>query len=357
MQSRQLVVPFFIIAAIAALMLLRQQSADEETVATIIPVRTSVLTSDLPQKRLQIAGTTQSAESALLRFQVSGRVTEKLVKLGDQIQKGDVLAKVYNPELEPLAQRAKDNLKRAQAEAEQADNDFARVEALYKAQAVTKQEWENAKTRLTAASTGVDAANAELQRANQVSKELNLVAPFSGSVTNILIDVGEVVSSGTPAMRLSNPEAVELKLPVSDKLIRQIVEGQTVFVKPALDPNAQPIQGQISEISPFREQGSLPEIVVALDAQAMAPGTAVNAYLTITASSGINLPLRSVLMTGSNTVAVYRVRNEVASLVAIRPLAIDSKYVTIEGELEPGDEVVTEGLAQLYNGAQVEVLK
>ncbi len=357
MQSRRLVIPFFLIAAIAALLLLRQQTADEETPNTVIPVRTAVLTGDLPQKRLQIAGTTQSAETALLRFQVSGRVTEKPVKLGDQINKGDILAKVYNPELEPVAQRAKDNLKRTKAQAEQANNDFQRVDALYKEQAVTQQEWENAQTRLTAASTAVDAANAELTRANQVSGELSLVAPFSGSVTDILIDVGEVVSSGAPAMRLSNPEAVELKLPLSDKLISEIKVGQTVLVKPALDPNAQAIQGQISEISPFREQGSLPEAVVSLDAQAIAPGTAVNAFVMTTAASGISLPLRSVLMTGENTVAVYRVRDNVASLVAIRPLAIDSKFVTIEGELAAGDEIITEGLAQLYDGAHVEVLK
>jgi len=172
-------------------------------------------------------------------------------------------------------------------------------------------------------------------------------------VTEVLIDIGEVVTAGTPAIRLSNPEAVELKLAVSDATLSQLQIGQTVTVNKSLEPLSDPIEGMVTEISPFKEAGSLPQVVVTLDANKIAPGVAVSAAIDITARRGIGVPIQSVLMTGENTTAVYKVQDGKAKLLPVRPLRITSSQVILENGLNDGDMIVVEGLSKLFDGAKV----
>lgn len=351
------VIPLFIVSLLVVAYLIPFKDEEEIIEETVVSVRTQTITEEPPLELLQISSTTKSAETAVLRFQVSGRIIAKNFKLGDKIDKGDVLAKVYNPELEPITQRAKVNLARVASEAQQSKRDFDRLNELYKQKAVTRQEWEQAKTLFKSAEKSQAAANAELKRAQQVSKELELVAPFAGIVTEVMINVGEVVTVGGAAVRISNPSAVELRLPISDRLIKQLSVGQMVWVDRALEPNDEKVEGTIIEISPYREQGSLPEVLVALDAQEIGPGEAVNVFLSIKASSGISLPISSVIMTGETTTAVYRVVDGRATLVAIRPLRVGANYVLVDQGVMPGDALVTQGIANLYDGVKVQVMQ
>lgn len=355
MDTRRHVIPLFIVAALLAIALLITNKSEQQQADPVITVRTATLSGDLPIRRLQISGTTQSAETAMLRFQVAGRVTEKRVRLGEIVSKGAVLARLYNPEFEPMITSAKENLARFTTEMSQLKRDFARVDVLYQQRAVTLQEWEIARTRLIASEKTESAAKSELNRATKVASELSLVAPFDGVVTDILIDVGEVLMSGSPAIRLSNPDLVELKLAVSDTILGQVKLGQLVQVNRALRASDidTDIEGIVSEISPHRERGSLPEIIVRLNAAEIGPGIAVNAKLEVLSSRGLNVPMRSVLMTGEDSIAVYRVSNGIANLVPIRALRISTNSIEIDQGLDQGDAVVIEGVPQLFDGAKV----
>ena len=353
MENKRFVVPALILSAAVAVVVLIAKKPEIEEAPTLISVRTSSVSPDKPKQTMVLAGTTRSAETTLLRFQVGGRVDSKSVKLGDKLKKGAVIAKIYNPELEPLKDAATNNLARLTAEAEQAQRDLLRIEQLYSQQAVTEQEWETAKTRLSATNNAKLTAQAELERATQLAKELVLTAPFDGSITEILIDVGEVVQGGAPAVRISNSNAVELKLAMGDSILRQLALGQEVSVRSTLDPALPSSMGVISELSPYREPGSLPEVIISLDSREISPGVPVNAEIQVEAIRGIGLPLRSVLMTGQDTVAVYRVEEGVAKLVPIRPVSISTTSVVIEDGLNAGDDIVIEGLSQLYDGASV----
>ena len=74
-------------------------------------------------------------------------------------------------------------------------------------------------------------------------------------------------------------------------------------------------------------------------------------------ANGISVPMAAVLMTGEDNIAVYRVNDKVAELVAIRPLKMTSSNLIIEQGLQAGDQIVTEGIAKLYDGASVEIVQ
>ena len=333
------------------------QYEPQEEVVKAIPIEVYTIDSDEATETIQIPGTTQSGESVLLRFQVSGRIIEKNVRLGDRVKKGDVLAIVDNPEIEPLALRAAQNLEQLEVQYRQARRDFKRIDELYQEQAVTTQEWEQVKTRLDSSRTAASVARAESVRADRLFEELQLLAPFDGLVTEILVDEGDVVQSGTPVARISNPAVVELEIAVSDAVVANLTTGKPVEVTRSLQPNAPSLQGVIADISPFRERASLPQVVIALDAADISPGVAVSAKLKITRTQGLMVPISAVLMTGEDSSAVYRVDAGTASLVPVRPLRIGSDSVLVDAVLEAGDDVVVAGIKNLYHGAAVRVLQ
>jgi len=348
-----LIVPISLVVFLLLAASARDTSPEKRPSDTAIVVRTTEVSTELPIETINIAGITEAADSTLVRFQVGGRVTKKSVRLGDNVEQGSPIASLYNPELEPTKEAARNNLNRLNTQLEQAERDFKRLDGLFKQEAVTRQEWETAKTQVLAATNAKDAAQAELDRASQLTSESVLVAPFSGAVTKVMIDIGEVVTPGSPAIRLSNPSAVELKLAVSNVTLSQLKIGQQVKVTKSLEPQADSITGTITEISPFQEAGSLPQIIVSLNADEIAPGVAVSTAIEITAKRGVGVPIQSVLMTGDNTTAVYRVQDGRAELLPVRPLRITNSSVILEEGLNQGDVIVIEGLSKLFDGAKV----
>lgn len=324
---------------------------------------------------IRVGGTTKSAETAQLRFQVSGRVIEKKVRLGDSVIKGQVLVVLDNPEIAPLERRATQNLAQLEVQVMQAKRDFDRINGLYEEQAITKQEWEQVNTQYKSTRTLVEAARAELQRASRLADELALTAPFDGVVTDIHIDEGEVIQVGAPALRLSNPDSVELQLALSDSVIGKLSKSQAVRVYRSLGDSSDVIVGVIVDISPYREQGALPKVVIVLPEAQIRPGVAVTAELDVQSDLGLRIPINAVVMTGEDSAGVYYVSDlnvssnnatsskvkssqngqKIVKLIPVTPLKIGDSTVLIDSQLKPGDQVVTAGVAQLYDGARIRI--
>ena len=108
-----------------------------------IPVRVISMGEEKPQVFRSFTGTTRAVQRVTVRSQVSGRLLEVAVSLGDKVTKGTVLARLYNPEASPLALAAKQSWQQAKVQSAQRQRDFDRVSTLYETGAATKQEFEN----------------------------------------------------------------------------------------------------------------------------------------------------------------------------------------------------------------------
>ena len=334
------------------------KDADEQESVNSVAVGVYVVNDVAVTETIVLPGTTQSAERTVLRFQVSGRVKDKKVRLGEPVKKGDALVVLDNPEIQPLAAQATQNVQRLQTVLSQAKREFARMNILYKEQAVTKQEWETRKTAEKSAQEAVNAAIAAQERTSRLAQELTLIAPFDGVITDISVDHGDVVQAGSQAMSISNPDVLELKLTLSDQMIAKLSPGQVVRVKPALGGDrALFINGKIHDISPFRGQGALPQVVVSLPVSAIKPGVAVSAELDVVSDAGLNIPLKAIVMTGQNSSAVYVLKKDQVQLLPIRPIKISSASVLVDSGLSVGDRIVVAGMSQLYDGATVSVVE
>ena len=356
---KKIIITIAVVAIVASVIVtvLLFKHEKESPAADVVPVNVYQLKEVAATQTVTVAGTTKSAERAVLRFQVSGRVSSKQVRLGDKVSAGQTLIELYNPEVQPLAALASKRLQQAEVQLSQAQRDYRRLNQLYKEQAVTQNEWEQAKTAFDSAKSSVSVAQADVQRADRLAQELVLNAPFDGVVTEINVDQGETVQIGTVALQLSNPDSVELEMALSSSVVSKLAQGQEVTVVSTFAELKQPIKGVIKDISPFRERGALPQIIVSLPADQVQPGEAVKAQLQIPSAGGLNVPIKAVVMTGEDSSGVYVVdtQKSVVKLVAIRPLRIDNDSVLVDGALSYGDQLVVAGIAQLYDGARVKI--
>jgi RND family efflux transporter MFP subunit len=155
---------------------------------------------------------------------------------------------------------------------EQADSDYRRSESLYRSQAATGQQLEQARAQrdvtqaqLRAASQDAEAAQGEIQRfqaqraeaeagvaeANVMLSHTVIRAPFSGRVTRKMVDVGDTVSPGKPLFALETPTRPELQAVVSESLLPHLRLGQRLEVR--IDTLDQTLQGIVREIVPIAD--------------------------------------------------------------------------------------------------------
>lgn len=183
----------------------------QRTVADLKPVAATVTTKDMGEARARISGT----------------LTEVLVKEGDYVRKGQLVARVSDPRL-GLESRAYDaQAAAAAAEVARAEGDRARVRTLYEKGIYAKARLEQAEAAAKAARGQMDAYRAQGAASRELSNQGAILAPSAGRVLRADAPAGSVVSagqsvatitSGEPLLRLEIPEAQARALRVGDRI-------------------------------------------------------------------------------------------------------------------------------------------
>lgn len=318
-------------------------------------VRVAEVLDSAGQQSVVILGVASSGDSSSLSFQASGRVVKKLVREGSSIKPDQILAVLDNPDAEPNAQSAQQRYIAAKSGFIRAKADYERFKVLNEQQAITRQEWDQITNSFESARAEQQAALASQQRANQAFDELSLRAPFAGIVTAADFDIGDVIQAGQPVISVANPNVVEVLLTVSPNVLEKINIGDEVGVTRTLQPEVSASIGKVSHRSPFTERASLPQVIVTLDAAEIQPGMPVSVTFSVSSDRKVLLPIRSIIRTGENSAATYLVKDDLVYLKPVTPLQIIGESVAVDADIEVGSLVVTDGVAKLYDLAQVEV--
>lgn len=332
-------------------------AASESSAVNRLPVRVSYVDGNSPSVHQTFIGTSRAANRVTIRSQISGRLLEREVKLGSRVKQGDVLAKVYNPGATPQALAAKQRWQQAQVQVAQAQRDYDRIQSLYKKNVASIQESESARSAVQAARAATDAAESQYQQALQMDAEQTIRAPFAGVITATPVEPGEVIQVGEPLLQLADPSEVEIEIIVSDGAASSVQAGDLLTV---LTPfaSAQQFSGEVHEVTPFRERGALPTVIVRVADAHLKPGTTVHVQFESVLAGQFVLPASSLIKTGRQQSAVYRVTdNNQVELVTVEPLQVIDDRIVINGPLHAQDAVVIAGNHQLYPGADIEVVQ
>jgi RND family efflux transporter MFP subunit len=184
---------------------------------------------------------------ATLSAKVPGRLDWLGVEEGSRVQKGQIIARLEAPDLQANRDQTAVNL-------EQAEADLVRGEALFKEGILDRASLEHLRT-------GKASLVAQLRFMDATLENMVLRAPFTGTVTQKLSEVGETVSPGTAGGAnainavavLADFDSLEVEVEVSENGITKLRKGMPVEVRvDALeaDAGAKPLGGELREIYP-----------------------------------------------------------------------------------------------------------
>ena len=158
------------------------------------------------------------ADRAATLYAMGGRVRSINVNVGDRVNKGDVIITMDND-------MAHDQVAQAEAAYELAHIAFEKQDALWKQQIGSEIQYLQAKSNM-------EQAKAALNTLREQSRLSNITAPFSGTVDDIMVRVGDVSAPGIPAARVVDLSDVQLEADVPEgygKRIKQGAEARVIF--------------------------------------------------------------------------------------------------------------------------------
>ena len=146
---------------------------------------------------LKVSGTIEG-DNVRISFRVGGRIVELLTDEGRVIARGDIVARLDTDELSKIRDEAAASLRAEQYRAELADVDYARLENLFRAGAVSAQKRDAARTKADSTRANVAQLKAQLALAETRLGYANLDSPLNGFVLVKSALPGEVVQPGAP---------------------------------------------------------------------------------------------------------------------------------------------------------------
>lgn len=333
------------------------QAADtpEPAPERAVPVRVASVGQMGESDALRFAGTVRARQRASLTFQVPGVLEGRSVELGEQVSAGQVLARLYNPELEPARDAGRARVGELEAQARQAERDLERAEQLHARGVVSTSEREQQRSRLEGLKAAVLSARAGARQTEQLQVESALRAPFAGRIEAVLVEPGDFIGPGQPVFRLAAEDGLEVEVRVPVSLLGGLETGAPVKVWHSLD--GRELMGRIVEIGRGASQGSaLYPLVVGLEEGQVRTGEAVEVGLTRERAGGLAIPMAAV-MRSAQGLSAFQVKDGRAHRVPVSVRSVQGESALLdEGALQAGDQVVFAGLTRLADGDPVELL-
>ncbi len=317
------------------------------------PVRVvAVALRPLPS-RLVFSGTVQPRVQAELGFRVGGKVTQRLVDIGDHVRSGQVLARLDQGDLKLSQEAAEAALQAALADAGNARADLGRYSRLGRNSAsYLPSQFDKRESASRMAEARVMQAARQVALARSQRSYSDLAADADGVITALPVQVGQVVAAGQAVATLAHTDATEVVVDVPENRLAEVRTATDVGVALWATPG-RALHGRVREVGAFADAASRTFAVKVSVTDA--PDGALAFGMTATVTFGrlgpplVRLPPTALTDRGGQP-AVW-VLDPVLQRAALRPVDVagydDDGALLVRGGLAEGERVVTAGVGQI----------
>lgn len=190
------------------------QKTAVEAKAVTVAVRAS--TAELVDQVFVAEGQALPDRDTLIRTEISGQIAEVLAQKGDDLEAGQVIARIQDGTRTADLTRAQEELNRAQRE-------YDNAVALRERGIATADRVASARATLASAQAGLTAANEAIGKGD-------LTAPFAGRLEELDINEGEFVSAGAQVARIVDNTPLSIRIQVPQQALKDIKVGQEAEV-------------------------------------------------------------------------------------------------------------------------------
>ena len=299
-----------------------------------LPVNMLVAKPENFTETLAVTGSIEANESVVLKSEVSGKITGIFFNEGQRVEKGMLLIKVYDDDLQAQLTKAEANLKLT-------EDLETRQKQMLSTGATSLQEYDVSFANLQSAQADVSLLQAQISKTE-------IKAPFDGTIGFRKVSPGEYITPGIDIASLVNDNPAKIQFTVPEKysqmlgrntIIKYRLEGQpaertaTVYaVAPYIDPTTRTLQ--LKALAPNPNGALIPGAFAKIE------------VLMETQSDVILIPSESILSeSAGQKVYLYKGKN-------VKPVFVETgtrtnNRVEIVRGIATGDTVITTGMMQI----------
>lgn len=256
------VVLAIVVAAIIGFVVLRLQDTPVPEPANAEPVtmqirqsETTVIEPETLRETVKVTGTLVPARQSDVASQASGRVMAVMVRPGDEVNEGDVLAQIDRAplELQLNQQRATANATRAQLNS--SEQSLERTEELARQGLASPSTLEQARSATEALRANLTALESAVAAAELALNNATVRAPLDGIVSSRSVDTGQTVAAGTALFTIVNLDEMEFDATASVTSSARVMRGQPVTVG-VTGLDGQDFDGTVTRVNPVSLSGT-----------------------------------------------------------------------------------------------------
>ena len=345
------------VSAVSFLLALAGCTAHEEQDPRIQPELVRIVTvASTPGSASFFTGVVTARVQSDLGFRVSGKVTERLVNVGQTVKAGQPLLRIDVTDYAHVITTQTQNVQAAKVKAAQAAADEARYRGLVATGAVSASTYDQIKATADAAEAQLAAVEAQAQVAKNQGDYSLLVADADGTIVQTLAEPGQVVAAGQAVVKLAHggPREAAVYLPETIRPALGSVARATLYGKSTSAPTR---LRQLSDAAdPSTRTFEARYVLGGADARAPL-GATVTIQITESASpDSMQVPLAAITDRGKGPgVWTLDKKNSTVSFRRVKVLRIDSEDAVIADGVKPGEEIVALGAHLLSDGQHVRV--
>lgn len=277
------------------------------------------------------------------RARIGGTLTRLLVREGDEVRRGQVVAIVSDQRLALEAQAGAAGVVAAEATAARARADQARFQVLFDRGFLSQARMDQVNAETRAAEAQLRAARSQGGALSEANAQGRVLAPADGRVTRAPVPQGAVVMPGEVVVAIATGARV-LRLELPEEQSTFLREGQDIRILDARNDDA-PLSVRVRQVYPAIENG---RVTADLDAQSL-QGEFVGARVRVLIPAGdrdaIVIPARYLVTRyGVDYVRLVRAQGAVIDAPVQRgaPIPTDAVPDGIEilSGLQPGDVII-----------------
>jgi RND family efflux transporter MFP subunit len=303
------------------------------------------------------SGTLIAERSAQLRPQVGGTVLAVRVRAGDRVAAGQAIAVIDTLVLADQVRSARLGVTSAELAAQTAERNLARSTELHRAGAIAERDLEGARNQSAQAVAMLEDARARLASAAKQLSNATLRAPFSGTVSEVPVSVGDVVQpGGNPVAVVVDLGSLELEASVPATNLSSLRVGAPVEFTVTAHPG-RVFEGRVARVNPAVDAttGQLRLYVRVPNAdRTLAAGLFAEGRVATEAERGLSVPTAAIDERAARP-AVKRVRGGVVQVVEVTLGLRDelAERVQVLSGVQLGDTVLVGASVSTPAGATV----
>lgn len=293
---------------------------------------------------LRLDGVVEAVRESTVSAQTAGTVVDLPYDVDDAVEAGELIVRLEDRDEQARVEQARSSLAEARADLTDARQNLERVERLHERGVASQQDLDQARNRFDAAKARVSRAEGALAEAREQLGYTRVKAPYSGIVTERMVEVGESVSPGQPLMRGLSLEELRVVVSLPQQFAQQVrVEGGPVVT---LDNERRLETGRMT-FYPYADQESHSfRLRLSLtDPEAhLFPGMLVRVDIPTGRREALWVPESSVYRRGELRAVFVRGPDDVPRLRQVRLGSYRDGMVEVLSGVSQGESVLREAL-------------